>query len=193
MFISFIRTIHLFIFQLLGIYRSTVIGKINHGKHLYHGIEAHFTLELVLYRIYLNTFFDAHPDLKKVINKFLLDSRNKVENYNDTLKKSIRESYQIRSNFQQLQKEFDENLNNQNKFYKNSMFLFETLLWFICAWQQQLWELHLQSLHCLCPYFFIFNILNYANLTPIYLLQMYQLCNDDLIIWNRCWRGVYCK
>ena len=108
-------------------------------------------------------------------------------------KKYHRESYQIRSNFQQLQKEFDENLNNQNKFYKNSMFLFETLLWFICAWQQQLWELHLQSLHCLCPYLFIFNILNYANLTPIYLLQMYQLCNDDLIIWNRCWRGVYCK
>ena len=112
------RTIHLFIFQLLGIYGSTVIGQIKDEKYLYRGIEAHFTLWLALYKIYLSAFFEAHPDLKKASNEFLFDSRNKVENYNDTSKKNIIENHikfdqmLTELNFQELQKEFDENLKN---------------------------------------------------------------------------------
>ena len=138
-------------FQLLGINGSTVIGPIKDGKYLYRGIEAHFTLYLALYKIYLNAFFDTHPDLKKAINEYLFHLRNKLENYNVTSKKSIIENHTkfdqmlTELNFQQLQKEFDENLKNQNKFYKNYMLLFETLLLFIRASRQQLWELHLQS------------------------------------------------
>ena len=94
-------------------------------------------------------------------------------------------------NFQQLQKEFDENLKNQNKFYKSYMLLFETLLLFIRASRQQLWKLHLKSSHYLCPYFFVFDTLNYARLTPIYLSQMYQLRNDDPAIWNRFVEGEF--
>ena len=94
-------------------------------------------------------------------------------------------------NFHQLQKEFDENLKNQNKFYKNCMLLFETLLLFIRASRQQLWKLHLESLHCLCPYFVVFDMLRYACLTPVYLSQMYQLRNDDRTIWNRFVEGEF--
>ena len=77
--------------------------------------------------------------MKRAINEFLFDSKNKVENYNDTSKKRIIENHTkfeqmlTELNFQQLQKEFDENLKNQNKFYKNYMLLFETLLLFIRA------------------------------------------------------------
>ena len=94
-------------------------------------------------------------------------------------------------NFQQLKKEFDENLKNQSKFYKNHMLLFETLLLFIRASRQRLWKLHLQSLHCLCPYFFVFDILNYARITPVYLSQVCQLRNDDPTIWNRFVEGEF--
>ena len=65
------------------------------------------------------------------------------------------------------------------------MLLFEALVLFIPASQQQLWGLHLQSLRFLCPYFFVFNMLNYACLTPDYLSQMCQLRNNDPTIWNR--------
>ena len=94
-------------------------------------------------------------------------------------------------NFQQLQKEFDENLKHQNKFYENYVLLFETLLLFIRAWRQQLWELNLQSLHCLCPYFSVFDMLNYARLTPVYLSQLYQLRNDGPTIWDRFVEGEF--
>ena len=34
-------------------------------------------------------------------------------------------------------------------------------------------------------------MLNYARLTPVYLSQMYQLRNDDPIIWNRFVEGEF--
>ena len=53
--------------------------------------------------------------------------------------------------------------------------MFETLLLFIRAACEQLWQLHLDSLHKLCPYFFAFDMLNYALLTRVYLAQMFNL------------------
>ena len=50
---------------------------------------------------------------------------------------------------------------------------------------------YFQGLHCLCPYFFVFDMLNYARLTPVYLSQMYQLRNGDPIIWNRFVEGEF--
>ena len=52
-----------------------------------------------------------------------------------------------------------------------------------------LWEPHLRSLHCLCPYFFVFDMLNYARLTPVYLSQMYD--NNDPTLWNRFVEGEF--
>ena len=55
------------------------------------------------------------------------------------------------------------------------MSLFETLLLFIRASREQLWQLHSDSLNKLCPYFFAFVMLNYAYLTPVYIAQMFNL------------------
>ena len=83
-----------------------------------------------------------------------------------------------------LQKNFDASLTKQTKFYRNYMKLFETLLLFIRASREQSWNLHLQSLHLLCPYFFAFDMLNYARMTPVYLSQMYRLEEQDPETWN---------
>ena len=58
------------------------------------------------------------------------------------------------------------------------MKLFELLLLFIRASRDQLWELHLQSLHVLWG-FFALDMINYARMTPVSLSQMYVLKEKD--------------
>ena len=86
-------------------------------------------------------------------------------------------------NLSELQSQFDLSLSNQARFYHNYMDLFEVILLFIRASREQSWELHLQSLNLLCPYFFAFDMLNYARMTPVYLAQMYELKEKDENIW----------
>ena len=82
-------------------------------------------------------------------------------------------------NLSELQSQFDSSLSNQARFYRNYMDLFKFILVFIRASREQLWELHLQSLNLLCPYFFAFDMLNYALMTPVYLAQMYEMKEKD--------------
>ena len=63
------------------------------------------------------------------------------------------------------------------------MILFETVLLFIRATRQQQWNLHLSSLHILCKYFFAFDMINYARLTPVYIAQMFSLKYTDPDLW----------
>ena len=64
------------------------------------------------------------------------------------------------------------------------MSLFETLLLFIRASRQQNWELPLASLHHLCKYFFEFDTINYARLTPVYIAKMFSLKDKDPETWS---------
>ena len=69
------------------------------------------------------------------------------------------------------------------------MNMFESLLLFIRASRQQCWELHLESLHALVPYFFAFDMLNYARLSPVYISQMLDLQQQDILMWNTLMQG----
>ena len=62
-----------------------------------------------------------------------------------TQKESIDFSENI--NFHGLQDMFDKFLTNQTKYFRNFMKVFELLLLFTRATRQQLWELHLSTLH----------------------------------------------
>ena len=66
-------------------------------------------------------------------------------------------------------------MENQARYYRNYMAAFEILLLFIRASRQQSWELHLEALNKMVPYFFAFEVLNYAKLTPVYLSQLTEL------------------
>ncbi|XP_066928378.1 uncharacterized protein [Clytia hemisphaerica] len=75
---------------------------------------------------------------------------------------------------------------------RSFMRLFEVLLLFIRASRDQLWNLHLQTLHSLCPYFFAFDMLNYARMTPVYLSQMFALEKADKETWELLSNGGFC-
>ena len=81
-------------------------------------------------------------------------------------------------------KMFDKSLTNQAKYFRNFMKLLELLLLFTRATRQQLWELHLSTLHEFAKYFFACDMFNYAPMTPVYLSQMYELKEKDSETWD---------
>ena len=64
------------------------------------------------------------------------------------------------------------------------MKIFEHLLLFLCATQQQIWTLHLTSLLRLSKHFFPYDMLHYARFTLVYLAQMFALKEKDEEAWN---------
>ena len=72
-------------------------------------------------------------------------------------------------NLSELLSQFDSNLSNQARFHCNYMNLFEVILIFIRTSKEQSWQLHLQNLNLVSPYFFAYDMLNYARMTPVYL------------------------
>ena len=95
-------------------------------------------------------------------------------------------------NFSVLQDGFDESLDNQAKFYLIYMNLFERILLFIRATREESWELHLRSLHKLCPSFFSFDMIKYARMTPVYLSQMMDLKENDEKTWIMMMKSGFC-
>ena len=95
-------------------------------------------------------------------------------------------------NFQEIQNNFDASLNHEAQFLRIFMRMFEYLLLFIRATRQQMWELHLVSLHELLKYFFAFDMMNYARLTPVYFAEMFSLKETDPCIWNCFDKGYFC-
>ena len=71
------------------------------------------------------------------------------------------------------------------------MKVFELLLLFTRATRQQLWELHLSTLHELAKYFFAYDIFSYARMTPVYLSQMYELKEKDSETWESFMDGYF--
>ena len=178
------------VFEEAGIYGPTTISQIKDGKHMYRSLEAHFTLYLSLYKLYIEKFFQDNQDVKNYLTEGVVDSITNLTDYNSMYKDEIRSNHDMLKNkldlvdIKSLLNDFDGSLSNQTKFYRNYMLLFESLLMFIRASREQSWELHLNSLSNLCPYFFAFDMLNYARMTPVYLSQMYALRKNDETTWN---------
>ena len=92
----------------------------------------------------------------------LVNAITEVSEYNSSKTDVIKDSHRSlleaieTTNFAQLHKEFDSQLSNQSRFFRNFMKCFELPLLFVSASGDQLWELHFQSLHALlCVYIFL--------------------------------------
>ena len=94
-------------------------------------------------------------------------------------------------NFHGLQDESDKFLTNQAKYFRNFMKVFELLLLFTRPTRQQLWELHLSTLHELVKYLFADDMCNYARMTPVYLSQMYEYEMKDSETWEFFMNGYF--
>ena len=119
----------------------------------------------------VTSFIDSNQEIEKELRGNVVNAMtgNVVSEYNNSKTDVIKDSHRSfpeaieTNNFAPLQKEFDSQLSNQSRFFKNFMKLFELILFFVRASRDQLWELHLQSLHALCPHFFALDMINYES------------------------------
>ena len=122
-----------------------------------------------------------YKEVKEVVFNSVLD----ISEYSNKQERKIKQNHEKflylmeEINLSELKRQFDLSLLNQARSYQNYMDLFEVILLFTGASRKQSWELHLQSLNFLCPYFFAFDMLNYARITSVYLAQMYELKEKD--------------
>ena len=178
------------VFEEAGVYGSATVNQIKDGKHLHRAFEAHQMLYLSLYRIYIGTLVEKNPAIKKEMREGIVEGILLTENHRQKTEGDLTQNHNnllglLKSlDFSSIQRRFDEQLRNQAKFFRNYMALFELLLLFVRATRQQSWEIHLSSLHNLCKYFFGYDQINYARLTPVYLAQMFSLGETDPITWS---------
>ena len=186
------------IFDEAGIYGLTTIGQIKEGKHMYRALEAHFSLYIALDKMYLNRFINEHPQIGKELRQHVVDAVENISKFDDDNKEEVQQNHKriideiTKINFIGLKDAFDKSLKNQAKFYRLYMNLFELILSFIRAKREESWNLHLSSLHDLCPYFFSFDMINYARMTPVYLSQMTSLKKNDERTWRLMLTGGFC-
>ena len=142
-----------------------------------------FYLAIYRYRCCILAFIDSNQEIEKELRGDVLNAIIEVSEYNSS-KTCYQRFTQISSwshqiyNFAQLQKEFHSQLSSRWRFFRNFIKLIELLLLFKRTSQDQLWELHLQSLR-FCPYLFALDMINYTRMAPVYLSQMYVLKERD--------------
>ena len=163
------------------IYGPNTVEQIKNGKHMKRSFEGFLTLYVSLYKIYLNELIDQNLLIEKELREGVITAITGLNDYRNAEKVELIKTHEslvaiLQSlNFQEIQNNFDASLNHEAQFLRIFMRMFEYLLLFIRATRQQMWELHLASLHELVKYFFAFDMQNYARLTPVYLAEMFLL------------------
>ena len=172
-----------------GIYGPTTLGQIIEGKNMKRGVEAFSTMYLALFSLHVKEILkdddmnvpnitDKIKDIAQSLN--LKDPNSQVEN--STIHEELC-TFLKDSNINKKMNDFSHSLKQQSLFLYNFMIMFESLLLFIRSSRQSLWKLHLASLNNFTKYFFAFDQLNYARLTPYYLATMMDLQTKDETSW----------
>lgn len=120
-------------------------------------------------------------DLSQLTGASELKNRNRdeIKEVHDKLKNCISKA-EVTSKILNLEKSSQ----FQSKFFCQYLKMFEAILMFVRASRQNLWKLHLSSLNNFAPYFFAFDQINYARLTPFYLATMKELETNDQKSWD---------
>ena len=157
-----------------GLYGESALSQIFKGKQTKRAMEAHLTMYLALYYVYLRAFkLKGHKLPTEAIKS---ETKDDFKHYQNNLVSCLVECSQLLS-------KFDDSLIYQSSFLQNYMNMVEVLLLFTRASSQRLWELHLYSLNEMVNYFFAHDQINYARLSPVYLATMSQLQESDPDAW----------
>ena len=68
------------IFVQANIYGSTTLDQILNGKHMKRAMDAYMVEYIALYKLYVITFFQEHPDLKQKISQLTFEFKKNIEN-----------------------------------------------------------------------------------------------------------------
>ena len=149
-----------------------------------------FCIVLCFQQILYCNIYREESDNRKRLKETVIEPITEVGDYDMSNKDSVKQAHQKMLNenkdinFNKLIVDFDKELQNYIQ-------LFEKLLSFIRASREQNWELPLYSLRLLCPYFFAFDMTNYARMTPVYLSQMHELKKKNKTTWALFAQGLF--
>ena len=174
------------------IYSNVTVMQILNGKHHNRAMECHlFTLQ-ALSDLWLDSFFQAYPNLHASL-------QDNLQNLTDSCKTQVDVSEAHTDlldtmsalNINDLMDEFD-SMNSVYPMYRWArMYMRQvtTLLQFVRSTRQRLWHLHLASLEQLCIWFFAYNRLDYAMNIPEYVARMYELQHTSADVWREFEQG----
>ena len=167
-----------------GIYGMTTLGHILEGKHLKRAMEVHMVIYLSLCKIYLEQLFGKHPEtsqpLREIISSLLQINLEEIKMDHVEASVTALKKDGILETFEN----FDQNLQQEARFLRNYMVMYEILLHLVRANHEGDWQLHLTSLNTMIPYFFKHDQTNYARHSPLYLATMKELEHNDSDSWN---------
>ena len=101
------------------------IDQINDGKHLYRCLEAYFALYSALYMRYTDCFIDKNQTIERDLRAIVVHSIAEVSAYSTSNKDTIGKMHDSmqevidESKFVQLQDDFDSQLSNQSRYFRN--------------------------------------------------------------------------
>eukprot|EP00794_Sanderia_malayensis_P012400 gene12400-13683_t len=177
------------LFTKAEIYGENTLSQVLAAKHYKRAMEAHTAIYLPFFHLlfpkFLKTNF-ADPDSTSRV-------QSEIDLFERILEQGAEEEckQQHYSMLQLLDKEgvlnylqaFTDGLYNQAQFQWNYMKMFESLLRFLRASHEGLWQLHLSSLNEFVQYFFAHDQLDYTRLSSVYLAEMQELKNSDAEPW----------
>ena len=174
-----------------GLFGQKTIKQIIEGRHMKRAINAHVTTLQVLFDMYAEVFFHKES-MSHFTSKWSTETSVLAKAFEDCEEEQIRKSVEeLRKlwedeELQQKLEEFDSECQvyPMFKWFRTYMEMVLTMMQFIRATRQGLWQLHLASLEKFCKYFFSQNRLKYSQFIPEYLAKMKSLQETDPAIWN---------
>ena len=94
-------------------YGLVTVGQVKDGKHLHRALEAHFSLYLSLYKMYIGMFIDRHQAIENEIKEVVVKSTLGISEYSNKQEEKIKQNHEnVRHlmkemNFSELQSQFD--------------------------------------------------------------------------------------
>ena len=164
------------------IYGPTTLGKVLEGKDMKLSMEAFMVLYLALTSLLIKEsgidMESTKSELESSIQRLQIE-HNIIEN--SEVHKSIS------NNLKEISKVLEtvtNSLDNQGLYLSKFMEMYEVFLLFVRASRQGLWQLHLSSLNEFTKFFFSFDQINYARMSPLYLATMHDLQTSDKESWS---------
>ena len=160
-----------------GIYGTTTLGQILQGKHMKRAMEAHMVIYLSLCKIYLEQVFQKHPErktLREIISSLLQINLEEVKMDHVKAFVTALKNDGILEAFQT----FDQNLQQEVRFLRNYMIMYEILLHFVRANREGDWQLHLTK--AVLPESSAAELSNYRSIGQ----DLYEPMKGEASLWS---------
>ena len=174
-----------------GVFTETTSQNILDGKNWNRSFRTHSLTYEALWRIYWTKFLQWVQETDRTVDSDieqlcdLIVSKFKINNFSGIQETVKNELFPKAKILQKMFIEFEETLiSPTSKYWLEYKNMVQTLLDFVRAEREGIWQLHLSSLSKMIPWMVMYDHTNYARYGPIYLSDMKQLSTTAPDVYN---------